>query len=148
MAVLVAVFVIGGWGARPAAAVHRLASKPGIEVFGDVDDLGTFLARARVAIAPMASGSGVPIKILEALAAGIPVIADPWSAGGLEDPSAVIVADTEAAWVENLASLLDDPRAARHQAARGAEVWRAHYAPERVAAQIREAVDAAVSRAR
>ncbi len=76
-------------GARPAAAVRKLASAPGIEVFGDVDDLGTFLARARVAIAPMASGSGVPIKILEALAAGVPVVADPWSAGGLEDPSAV-----------------------------------------------------------
>ncbi len=135
-------------GARPAPAVHRLASEPGIEVFGDVDDLGTFLARARVAIAPMASGSGVPIKILEALAAGIPVIADPWSADGLEDPSAVIVADTDAAWVENLSRLLDDPHAARHQAARGTEVWRSHYAPERVAAQIREAVDASVSRVR
>ena len=135
-------------GARPAAAVQRLASEPGIEVFGDVDDLGSFLARARVAIAPMAGGSGVPIKILEALAAGVPVVADPWSAGGLEDPSAVIVADTEAAWVENLSLLLDDPHSARRQAARGTEVWRAHYAPERVAAQIREAVDTAVSRAR
>ena len=135
-------------GARPAAAVQRLASEPGIEVFGDVDNLGSFLARARVAIAPMASGSGVPIKILEALAAGIPVVADPWSAGGLEDPSAVVVADTEAAWVENLSRLLDDPHAARHQADRGTAVWRAHYAPERVAAQIRKAVDASVSRAR
>lgn len=135
-------------GARPVAAVQRLASMPGIEVFGDVDDLGTFLARSRVAIAPMASGSGVPIKILEALAAGIPVVADPWSAGGLEDPSAVIVAESEDEWVEKLSLLLDDPHSARLQAARGTEVWRAHYAPERVAAQIRGAVDAAVSRAR
>jgi len=135
-------------GARPVAAVQRLASTPGIEVFGDVDDLGTFLARARVAIAPMASGSGVPIKILEALAAGIPVVADPWSAGGLEDPSAVIVAKNVDEWVEKLSRLLDDPHSARLQAARGTEVWRAHYAPERVAAQIRGAVDAAVSPAR
>jgi len=135
-------------GARPAAAVRKLAAAPGIEVFGDVDDLGTFLARARVAIAPMASGSGVPIKILEALAAGVPVVADPWSAGGLEDPSAVIVAESDDEWVEKLSRLLDDPVAARHQAARGTEVWRAHYAPDRVATQIRAAVDAAVGCAR
>jgi hypothetical protein len=134
-------------GARPAPAVRRLASAPGIEVAGDVDDLGTYLCRARVAIAPMATGSGVPIKILEAMAAGVPVVADPWSAGGLEDPSAVVVADGESAWVESLVRFLDDPDAARRQAARGTEVWRAHYAPGRVASRIREATAAAVSRA-
>jgi glycosyltransferase involved in cell wall biosynthesis len=132
-------------GARPAKVVRRLASDRGVEVFGDVDDLGAFLARARVAIAPMASGSGVPIKIIEAMAAGVPVVADPWSAGGLEDPSAVVVADGEVAWVESLCRLLDDPVEARRQAARGAEVWRTHYAPDRVASRIREATAAAVS---
>jgi len=76
------------------------------------------------------------------------VVADPWSAGGLEDPSAVIVAENVDEWVEKLSRLLDDPHSARLQAARGTEVWRAHYAPERVAAQIRGAVDAAVSPAR
>ncbi len=135
-------------GARPAAAVRRLASAPGIEVFGDVEDLGVHLARARVAIAPMASGSGVPIKILEALAAGVPVVADPWSAAGLEDPSAVAAAQNEDEWVETVSRLLDDADSARRQAARGTEVWRAHYAPERVAARIREVVGAVASRAR
>jgi glycosyltransferase involved in cell wall biosynthesis len=134
-------------GARPAAVIRRLGSAPGIEVHADVDDLGSYLRRARVAIAPMASGSGVPIKILEAMAAGVPVVADPWAAGGLEDPSAVLVADGEAAWVEHLGRLLEDPAAARLQAARGTEVWRAHYAPDRIASQIREAAAVAVSRA-
>ena len=133
-------------GARPAAAIQRLASRPGIEIHGDVDDLGSYLGRARVAIAPMASGSGVPIKILEAMAVGVPVVADPWSADGLEDPSAVVVADGEAAWVDGLRRLLGDPEAAHEQAARGTEAWRAHYAPDRVYSRIRESVDAAVSR--
>ena len=134
-------------GARPAAAVHRLGLRPGIEVHGDVDDLGPFLSRASVAIAPMASGSGVPIKILEAMAAGVPVVADPWSAAGLEDPSAVVVADGETAWLDGLRRLLGDPDLAHEQAARGAEAWRAHYSPNRVAMRIREAVSVAAARA-
>lgn len=135
-------------GARPAPAVQRLASLPGIEVHGDVDDLGSFLNRAAVAIAPMASGSGVPIKILEAMAAGVPVVVDPWSADGLEDPSAVVVADGEAAWVDALQGLLGDPRVAAAQAVKGYEAWCADYQPGRVRARILDAVRVACSRNR
>lgn len=131
-------------GARPARSIRCLAALPGVEVFGDVDDLGVFLGRARVAIAPMASGSGVPIKILEAMAAGVPVVADPWSAAGLEDPGAVVVADDDSGWVEALHRLLVDGPAAAEQATRGREVWRTHYSPARIRAAVRAAVDAAV----
>ncbi len=133
-------------GARPAKGVQRLARRPGIEVHGDVDDLGCFLGRATVAVAPMASGSGVPIKILEALAAGVPVVADPWSADGLEDPGAVMVADGETAWIDGLSRMLGDPAAAREQAARGTSAWRTHYEPDRIRIGIRNAVESAVSR--
>ncbi|MEE4271253.1 MAG: glycosyltransferase [Thermoanaerobaculales bacterium] len=133
-------------GARPAAAVRSLAALPGVEVHGDVADLAPYLRRAAVAVAPMASGSGVPIKILEALAAGVPVVADPWSAAGLEDPTAVVVAGDSAAWVTALQQLLSDPEAALEQASRGRRVWREAYHPEVVRQQIRDLVVAAVER--
>jgi len=61
-------------GARPPRAVRRLAALPGVEVHPDVPDLDPYLAAATVAVAPMPTGSGVPMKVLEAWAAGIPVV--------------------------------------------------------------------------
>lgn len=131
-------------GARPAAAIRRLEELPGVEVHGDVDDLAPYLGQSAVAVAPMASGSGVPIKILEAMAAGVPVVADPWSAAGLEDPAAVAVAGDSQAWIEALCRLLSDSSAAREQASRGLRAWREAYHPSVVRRQIRDVVADAV----
>jgi hypothetical protein len=131
-------------GARPPAAILRLAARPGVEVHGDVDDLAPYLERATVAVAPMAGGSGVPVKILEAMAARVPVVADPWSCSGLADPAAVIGANEPSEWIEVLTRVLTNPEVARRQAASGYEVWRSFYRPERVADQIRAAVASAL----
>jgi glycosyltransferase involved in cell wall biosynthesis len=130
-------------GARPAPAVRRLGSLPGVEVHGDVDDMAPHLGRARLAIAPMTSGSGVPLKILEALAAGVPVIAEPWSAAGLADPGAVVEAEGDDAWLAAAVELLTDDAAAERRRERGIELWRNHYRPERVREEIRGVVEAA-----
>jgi len=129
-------------GARPARAVRRLAELPGVEVHADVSDLGPFLRSARVAIAPMSSGSGVPMKVLEALAAGLPAVAHPWAAEGLsgEGGKAVAAPGHAAEWVEELERLLTDSEAARDLGERGRELWQQVYHPERVAEQIRQVV--------
>jgi glycosyltransferase involved in cell wall biosynthesis len=136
-------------GARPPAAVRRLAGLSGVEVAGDVADLSTFLARARVALAPMSLGSGVPLKVLEAMAAGVPVVAHPWAADGLapEAAEAVAVADGADAWTGALVRLLGDGAAAGELGERGHEAWRRHYHPDVVADRIRAVVaEAALSR--
>ncbi len=134
-------------GARPPRAVRALAAAPGVEVHGDVPDLALFLARSTVAVAPMATGSGVPIKVLEAWASGVPVVAHPWAAAGLEqDPApGVAVAERPDEWVEVLTRLLTDPGAAAALAERGRAVWARHYQPEAVKAAILDAVTAAVA---
>jgi hypothetical protein len=136
-------------GARPARAVQRLAELAGVEVHADVPDLGPFLRSARVAIAPMSSGSGVPMKVLEALAAGVPAVANPWAAEGLsgEVGEAVAAPANAAEWVEELERLLTDSEAARDLSERGHALWQRVYRPERVAEQIRQVVaEAADSR--
>jgi len=129
-------------GARPTAVVRRLARLPGVEVRADVPDLRSYLTASRVAIAPMSSGSGVPMKVLEAMAAGVPAVVHPWAAEGLvrEAGEAVAVASEADDWVAALQSLLRDPGAAHALGRRGHELWRRYYHPDSIAEQIREIV--------
>ncbi len=129
-------------GARPAAAIRRLSQLGGVEVHADVPDLGTYMSSARVAVAPMSSGSGVPMKVLEAMAAGVPAVVHPWAADGLaeEAAAAVVRADGADSWSEALGQLLSDAAGARDLGERGRAAWRSHYHPDVVAQQIRDVV--------
>jgi glycosyltransferase involved in cell wall biosynthesis len=70
-------------GKHPDAIRRFVAGDPRIEVAGPVDDAILELARARVAVVPLLVGSGTRLKILEAWAAGLPVVSTPVGAEGL-----------------------------------------------------------------
>ncbi|MFN8543330.1 MAG: glycosyltransferase [Candidatus Binatia bacterium] len=70
-------------GARPARAVRALAGAAGVTVVGAVPAMAPELWRAAVALAPMRAGSGVQNKVLEAMAAGLPVVTTPGPAGAI-----------------------------------------------------------------
>jgi sugar transferase (PEP-CTERM/EpsH1 system associated) len=61
-------------GADPAPAVQRLGREPGVTVTGFVPDLNDYLNRAAVFLAPLRFAAGVQNKVLEAMAAGRPVV--------------------------------------------------------------------------
>lgn len=56
----------------------------GIDVATDIPDIRAFAAPFRAMLAPLFSGSGMRIKVLEAMAMGKPVIATPLGAGGID----------------------------------------------------------------
>jgi glycosyltransferase involved in cell wall biosynthesis len=70
-------------GADPPAGVRRLARLPGVSVTGYVPEIAPFLHRATVAVAPLRSGTGQQIKVLEAMACGAPVVATPHALAGI-----------------------------------------------------------------
>ena len=70
-------------GRDPAAAVRRLASDR-IHVTGTVDDVRPFYARAVAVVVPIRVGGGTRLKILEAMAAGVPVISTTAGVEGIE----------------------------------------------------------------
>jgi glycosyltransferase involved in cell wall biosynthesis len=61
-------------GARPARAVRELGALDGVTVVGPVAEMADELHSAAVVVAPMFSGSGMKNKVLEAFAAGTPVV--------------------------------------------------------------------------
>jgi glycosyltransferase involved in cell wall biosynthesis len=126
-------------GARPHRRIQALASRPGIEVLGEVPDLGEVLATAWVAVAPMGTGSGVPMKVLEAWAAGVPVVVHPWSVEGLLDDTrhAVRTAANPREWADRVVGLLEDDVDRRRLADAGRGAWARHYSPDAVRDSVR-----------
>jgi glycosyltransferase involved in cell wall biosynthesis len=61
-------------GKDPAPAIKEMARNPLITVTGTVDDIRPFLWRATVSVVPLLYGAGIQNKILEAMAAGTPVV--------------------------------------------------------------------------
>jgi polysaccharide biosynthesis protein PslH len=131
-------------GDRPTAAVRQAiiaagGAAAGISLLESAPDLGQVLAGAAVALAPMRCGSGVPIKVLEAWAAGVPVVASPWAAAGT---TAVLgddleVADTPQQWVDALSLLLSDPAAGRRLTDNGRRRLADDFSRSRVDQQLR-----------
>lgn len=111
-------------GSRPAAKIRALAELPGVRLDIDPPDLEPFLRLAQVAIAPLRAGSGVPIKILEAMARGLPVATTSAAADGLDGApdGAVAVADDPDAFAAAVLDLLDAPERAARQA-ESARLW-------------------------
>ena len=70
-------------GRNPGPKVKELGAIPGVEVTGFVPDVRTYLARARVSVAPFSIAAGIPNKILEAMAFGLPVVATSRALQGL-----------------------------------------------------------------
>jgi glycosyltransferase involved in cell wall biosynthesis len=71
-------------GREPSSDLLELGRRPGVEVFGNVLDMRPHLEDAHVLAVPLESGGGSRLKILEAFAAGLPVVSTPVGAEGLE----------------------------------------------------------------
>jgi glycosyltransferase involved in cell wall biosynthesis len=70
-------------GSNPADSVLELANNPGITVTGRVPSMVDYLHRATVCVVPTRAGFGIKNKTLEALAAGVPVVASDRGLEGL-----------------------------------------------------------------
>ena len=121
-------------GSRPAAEVTALAGA-GVEVCADPVELAPHYAWADVALAPIRAGGGTRIKILEAFAARVPVVATALGAEGLAVAGGehLLLAEDTAELAAACRRLADDPALSRRLAAEALARVRERYArPEGV----------------
>jgi glycosyltransferase involved in cell wall biosynthesis len=104
----------------PEPVVRRVRELDQVELHADVPDIRPYLARSGVMVVPLRIGGGSRLKILEALATGLPVVSTCVGAEGLElEPGRDFMeADTVDEMVRTLIACLRDPGPAQAQAAR------------------------------
>ncbi|GAB4466243.1 MAG: glycosyltransferase family 4 protein [Anaerolineales bacterium] len=87
-----------------------LPSLRNVMLAGYVDDIKSLVASCTVSIAPLLSGGGTRLKILEAMALGTPVVATSKGAEGLEARAGehLLVADEAGKFAEAAVSLLNE----------------------------------------
>lgn len=105
-------------GRNPVPRVRALSVLPGVHVTGSVKDIRPYCDQAKVAVAPFRYGGGTKLKVLEAMALGIPVVATPIGCQGIEaaDEQHLFVEEEVGRFAERVISLLSDDKLCRRMA--------------------------------
>lgn len=115
-------------GRDPAPQVRGLAGAD-ITITGTVEDVRPWYAGAAAVVVPIRTGSGTRLKILEAMAAGVPVVSTRLGAEGLEveNGAEVLLADSEAEITRALGEVVSSPELARQLSESARKVVAARY---------------------
>lgn len=127
-------------GRTPTPEVQALAGLPGVELIEDPVDVAPLLSSAHLTIVPLTAGGGTRIKILEAMAAGVPVIATPIAAEGLDlvENDEVLLSPSDETLAEMAIGLCLDPeRRARQRLRAHHAVW-ARFGPQAIRDAVRD----------
>jgi glycosyltransferase involved in cell wall biosynthesis len=125
--------------AMPPALARRLESA-GIAVAADVADAAAFAAPFGATIAPLSSGSGMRVKLLEAMALGKPVVATPLGARGIAATPGehLLLAEDAAAFADALVRCARDRELAGRLGAAARRLIEERYDARRLAVGLAE----------
>jgi len=126
-------------GPDPPQPIRELGTAAGsIRVTGWVDELAPCYWGSRVVVAPLRFGSGIKMKVLEAMAFGRPVVTTSIGAEGLEvSPGEnIFVQDTEDGFAEAVSVLLGHPEQARAVGMSARDLVKRRYSRDAARAQI------------
>jgi glycosyltransferase involved in cell wall biosynthesis len=120
-------------GKNPSAVARELRGVERAVLVGEVADAVEKLARAKVAVVPLVSGSGTRFKILEAWCAGTAVVSTSLGAEGLEAEAGrdYIAADSPGEFASAVLRLLEDGQERADVAGCGRAVFEQRYTTER-----------------
>jgi sugar transferase (PEP-CTERM/EpsH1 system associated) len=116
-------------GKNPPARFKPLWDDPGVTVSGYVPDILPYFGSADVYIVPLRIGGGTRLKVLEAMAAGLPLVSTTLGVEGiaLSPGQHALLADTPQDFAEAILSLLADPERRRTLGAAARQFVLEHY---------------------
>ncbi|MFH1923635.1 MAG: glycosyltransferase family 4 protein [Planctomycetota bacterium] len=120
---------IVGWNA--CKMLHEFRALPDVVVQENVADTGPYFERTSVFLYAPERGSGMKVKILEAMAYGVPVVTTSEGVEGLPavDGEHAGISETDAGLVERTVRLLRDPRAQNRQRIAARQLVQRHCGP-------------------
>jgi polysaccharide biosynthesis protein PslH len=140
----------------PGARLHLFADRdgrpagfpPGVQPHAPPADSREVFAPGSVLAVPLRVGSGIRMKILEAWARGVPVVASPEAAAGLatRDGRELLLATSPGGWAEAFARLEPEGDTPRALAAAGRRALRDRHDPGAAAAALADVYSAASGR--
>ncbi len=133
-------------GRNPGPDVLALARPGSVDVVANAPDIVPYLRDARVLAVPLEVGGGTRLKILEAFAAGLPVVSTAIGCEGLAGANGreLIVAD-QSRFADALCSILADPAGGEALAKRARVLARDRYDWPIIGQQARHAIRSMLS---
>jgi glycosyltransferase involved in cell wall biosynthesis len=106
-----------------------LPAGDGVEILGEVDSAGELFQRLSVLCYPLERGSGMKVKVLEAIASGVPVVTTEAGAEGIEPNDGVAVESDDEALARATVQLLRDEPERRQRGAAARATFELRYSP-------------------
>ena len=128
-------------GRNPSPAlIRRLRREPNVELHADVEDVRPYLAQSAVMTVPLRIGGGSRLKILEAIASGLPVVTSRIGCEGLifEPGRDLCVVEGEDQMAASLVESIRNPAPAAEMVRRGRTLIDAHYDWSRLADRLEQ----------
>ncbi len=105
-----ATLLLAGRGSRRFLSERGSPPPAGVRAVGFVDDLVGLFSGCRLFVAPLTEGGGIKIKILEAMARGLPVVTSPVGAEGItSDPQILTISPCDDSFAEAVLDTAADP---------------------------------------
>jgi glycosyltransferase involved in cell wall biosynthesis len=118
---------------------------PGIRVTGEVADIRPLVAKNAVYVGPIHDGGGTRLKILDAMAQGIPLVATTMAVEGIGIRTAehALIADDAAAFAQHVVEVFRKPEFGRRLADAAYDLVAGNYSWESIGHRLRSVYELA-----
>jgi glycosyltransferase involved in cell wall biosynthesis len=126
-------FIIAGYG-PPEELLSFREKDPHVVIPGFVDDTDEYYKKASVFVAPILVGGGIIVKVLDAMAAGTPVVATTYGNEGIgaKPGQDILIADDPERFAAMVVRVISDRAFAENLGNNGKNYIREHYSKEAV----------------